>query len=106
MPQRAKRPCRQCQQIDCSCRKAREIRGTAHQRGYDAQHRADRLRHLAQHPCCAACLLRGMVTPATVLDHIDPIRMGTAGWQHRLRDTNNFASMCATCHNIKTAKGL
>ena len=37
--------------------------------------------------------------PATVVDHIKPIRNGGDIW-----NLNNLQSMCRRCHNSKTAK--
>lgn len=105
MPSRAKRPCRQCLKTDCQCRRT-ENRGTSTQRGYDARHRRDRLRHMSNEPCCRSCAAKGLAVPGTILDHVIPVRQGTAGWQQRLRDPNNWQTLCTTCHNIKTAKGL
>ena len=49
---------------------------------------------LKQHPLCKMCAERGVVTVATVADHIDP---------HK-GDWNKFClgelqSLCSTCHN-------
>jgi 5-methylcytosine-specific restriction endonuclease McrA len=53
-----------------------------------------RLLQLRLHPLCAFCAKRGVVTVATVADHVDP---------HK-GDWNKFAlgalqSLCASCHN-------
>ena len=37
--------------------------------------------------------------PATIVDHIIPIRWGGEIW-----DRDNLASMCQSCHNKKSAK--
>jgi 5-methylcytosine-specific restriction enzyme A len=49
---------------------------------------------LAEHPLCAFCLARGVVTPAKVVDHVKP---------HN-GDWNKFVlgalqSLCAACHD-------
>lgn len=51
---------------------------------------------LKKEPICAACLQAGRITPATISDHIKPIREGGA----RL-DINNLQSLCRACHNKK-----
>lgn len=88
---------------DCA-RKANQARGTFHQRGYDAQWRSLRLRHLQAHPLCARCQADGRITAATVVDHRRPWQSG-ADDQERQRlkyDSNNLESMCAPHHSRKT----
>ncbi len=76
-------------------------REQAHDRGYDWRWRRFRLAFLREHPLCAECERNGMVQPATVVDHIEPHRGDrTKFWQ-----TGNHQSLCATCHNRKTARG-
>jgi 5-methylcytosine-specific restriction protein A len=36
---------------------------------------------------------------ATVVDHIQPVRLGGEFW-----DRDNWQPMCASCHNAKSAK--
>ena len=53
-----------------------------------------RRQQLQQHPLCKFCEQRGLITPATVVDHVEP---------HR-GDWNKFKlgavqSLCADCHN-------
>ena len=50
------------------------LRGSAAERGYDAKWRRARKRFLQRHPLCANCLSQGVLTPATVVDHIVPHR--------------------------------
>ncbi len=57
---------------------------------------------LSAEPLCTGpdsyCLGSGRVTPATVADHIIPRNQGGA-------DTlSNLQSLCASCHNKKSAK--
>lgn len=62
---------------------------------YDRQRWQNLRRHqLRTHPLCAFCLKQGIVTPATVADHIEP---------HN-DDINKFwlgklQSLCASCHS-------
>ena len=65
---------------------------------YDSpQWRATRRRKLQEQPCCEECLRHGIITPATIVDHITPIKQGGA----RL-DMNNLQSLCRSCHSIKS----
>lgn len=57
-----------------------------------------RAAQLACKPCCEACAKKGRVTPATVCDHIKPVRLGGDFW-----DTSNYASLCRPCHQSKSA---
>jgi 5-methylcytosine-specific restriction endonuclease McrA len=50
-------------------------------------------------PLCVHCLTEKQITPATVADHITPIRQGGAKLAK-----NNIQWLCATHHNIKSAK--
>lgn len=54
---------------------------------------------LDANPLCVACESNGVVTPATVADHIVPINKGGESL-----DENNLQPMCARCHNAKSAK--
>lgn len=53
---------------------------------------------LAEEPLCRDCMARGLVTPATDVDHID-----------NNGDNNtraNLAPLCHSCHSIKTAQDM
>ena len=78
-----------------------EVRGSAHERGYGARWQRARLAHLTQEPLCRACLTTGHTTAATVVDHIRPHR----GDLDLFWNAANWQSLCARCHNTKTAKG-
>ena len=54
---------------------------------------------LQANPVCEECLRRGLVTEATVVDHIVPINEGGAPL-----DMSNLQSLCAKCHNIKSGR--
>jgi 5-methylcytosine-specific restriction endonuclease McrA len=90
-------------------REARErydqTRGSARERGYTRAWEKFAAAHLAAHPLCSGphslCEREGRVTAAVLVDHRiphkgDPVLF----WE------NEFDSMCTTCHNIKTRKGL
>ena len=51
-------------------------------------------RQLAASPICALCWARGIVTPATVADHIIPCK---GDWHALL--TGKLQSLCAPCHS-------
>lgn len=52
---------------------------------------------LSEHPLCVHCERLGLVTAATVIDHIIEISDGGAVW-----DRDNLQPLCRTCHQIKT----
>lgn len=76
-------------------------RGSAHARGYDSRWRKARLAYLAKHPLCAICERKGLITAATVVDHIEK----HAGDRRKFWDSSNWQPVCATCHNKKTWSG-
>ena len=112
MPRRPKRPCRYpgCPNLcesgtycpEHSAESPDRMRGSATERGYDAKWRRARKRFLQRHPLCANCLSQGVLTPATVVDHIVPHR-----GDHRLFwDEQNWQPLCKACHDRKTGSGL
>jgi 5-methylcytosine-specific restriction protein A len=112
MPKRPKRPCRYpgCPNLcesgtycpEHSAESPDRLRGSATERGYDAKWRRARKRFLQRHPLCANCLSQGVLTPATVVDHIVPHR-----GDHRLFwDEQNWQPLCKACHDRKTGSGL
>jgi 5-methylcytosine-specific restriction protein A len=74
-------------------------RGNSNQRGYTARWQRYRLKYLRLNPLCVECLKSGMITPATVVDHIKPHK----GNQLLFWDTKNHQSMCKHHHDMKTA---
>ena len=46
---------------------------------------------------CVKCIEKGLITPAKVVDHVDPINLGGAAF-----DLNNLQSLCDPCHNSKS----
>jgi len=79
----------------------RRQRKSAAQRGYGSRWQRARALWLAKHPLCEACKRRGVVTEATVVDHIVPHR----GDPQLFWDQSNWASLCKACHDAKTARG-
>lgn len=53
---------------------------------------------ITQHPICEECKKKGIITPATVVDHIVPINEGGAALS-----PDNLQSLCDRCHNKKSA---
>lgn len=78
-----------------------DARGTAASRGYDAKHRRWRRLILARDPLCQRCLAKNLVVPATVADHIIPLRHGGARF-----DLANGQALCRACHAVKTAEDV
>ena len=54
-----------------------------------------RARFLALHPTCTLCKQRGIITPATVVDHVTPHR----GDEVLMWDESNLQGLCSTCHS-------
>lgn len=76
-------------------RRIERTRGTARERGYDAEWR--RLRAVAllrDRHCCQSC-----GSPATEVDHITPLHLGGARLQ-----LVNLQALCSRCHSEKTAQ--
>lgn len=74
-------------------------RGNANERGYGRAWQRMRAWHIAHNPLCVACMGKGIVTPATDVDHIIAKRKGG------MDRADNLQSLCHACHSIKTAKG-
>lgn len=71
------------------------------QRGYDCRWRKKRAAWLLNNPLCVICKSKGIVKPATELDHIIPHR----GNRELFEDDNNLQGLCKSCHSRKTARG-
>ena len=112
MPRTPKRPCRYpgCPNL---CEKGvychehsqfnhDRMRGNAAERGYDGKWRSARDRYLQRNPLCVQCLKAGVITPATVVDHIIPHR----GTKQLFWAENNWQPRCKDCHDRKTGAGL
>ena len=110
-PQRAKRPCLvssckdfsenqgYCNQHQDRIRKKDRERGTAHQRGYDAEWDKQRLLFLDENPLCVDHFKRKLIEAATVVDHIIPHK----GDKKLFWDKSNWQALCKSCHDRKTA---
>lgn len=112
MPKAPKRPCRYpgcpnlCDKgVYCSEHiqfSSDRRRGDAESRGYDSRWRKARANFLQRNPLCNACMKRGKITPATVVDHVIPHR----GDQKLFWDESNWQALCKSCHDHKTGSGL
>lgn len=108
MPRKPKRPCRYpgCPNLSDGvyCEEHRKLyaRENAAARGYDSKWRAARAQYLKRHPLCVKCLEQGILTPATVVDHIIPHR----GNVRLFWDMGNWQALCKQCHDRKTGSGL
>lgn len=70
-------------------------RKSSAQRGYNWRWQKCRKIKLQREPLCRMCLDHGRITEATVVDHIIPHK----GDPELFWDENNWASLCADCHN-------
>lgn len=108
MPTKPKHPCNYpgCNQLTteryCEKHKKQEQqrqdqqRGTATQRGYDANWRRIRRMILIEEPLCRECMKHGVIKPATDVHHID----GDVSTMNR----DNLEPLCHECHSRHTAK--
>lgn len=77
-----------------------KARGTAAQRGYNHRWQIYRAEYLRHNPLCKMCNDKGLLTPATVIDHIKPVEDGQSDplfWQ-----ASNHQPLCRDCHSYKT----
>ena len=81
--------------------KDKDSRPSSTARGYNRRWRKVRKMYLNKNPLCVECLKSGIITPATVVDHIEPHK----GDYGKFWDEDNMQSLCESCHNRKTAKG-
>ena len=108
MPRKPKLPCRHpgCPKLSdavyCEDHRGFYARDNSSARGYDSKWKKARDLFLKRHPLCAKCLLKGKVTPATVVDHKIPHR----GDKRLFWDMSNWQSLCKGCHDVTTGQGL
>ena len=79
--------------------KTRARIGSSTKRGYGRQWRKASKAYLQAHPLCVECGKAGRITPATVVDHIQPHRDDHELFWSR----ENWQPLCAACHGRKTA---
>ena len=75
-------------------------RGSAAARGYGYKWRMVSQAFLDAHPLCAECERRGLIRPATCVDHIKPHK----GDKKLFWDRSNWQPLCQSCHSEKTAR--
>ena len=113
MPMTPRRPCRKegcknlCEYGQQYCREHqlqqykeynKYNRDKEAQKFYDSKAwRSTRMQQLRYKPLCEECLRNGIYTPATLVDHIIPIKDGGAKL-----DFDNLQSLCQVCHEKKS----
>jgi 5-methylcytosine-specific restriction protein A len=70
-------------------------RGSSRERGYTSKWQKARAAYLAQHPLCVFCERDGVLTPATVVDHVEPHRDD----DEKFWDQDNWQSLCKSHHD-------
>lgn len=72
--------------------------GNRHERGYgsDWEKLREQVLERDDYLCCS-CNVKGIITPATTVDHIKAKAHGGTD------DLSNLQSLCNKCHNAKTA---
>ena len=70
-------------------------RSSASQRGYNSKWSKARKEFLAENPLCVMHRQRGLLEPATVVDHIVPHR----GDEALFWDKGNWQALCKHCHD-------
>ena len=106
MPMKPKKPCKHlgCPGLtgDQYCELHAKLhtgdRSSAFERGYSHRWQMARKQFLANHHLCVECESAGIITLATVVDHIRPHR----GDEVLFWDENNWQPLCKKCHDRKT----
>lgn len=78
----------------------RDTRKSSTARGYGYKWQQARIGFLAKHPLCRYCAGKGLVTAATVVDHIQPHK----GDMKLFWDKTNWQPLCKPCHDITKAR--
>ena len=119
MPDRARRYCRECSEyatVGAYCAKHAPPVGWQRMRDEERSDDEQRYRrwystaswkrmraaHLASEPWCRACAERGILTPATEVDHIEAHR----GDYELFANDDNLQSLCHRCHSRKTMREM
>lgn len=69
-------------------------------RGYGYKWQKVRELYLKENPLCIYCERDGIITPANVVDHIEPHR----GNQSLFWNKSNWQSLCSSCHSSTKQK--
>jgi len=67
---------------------------------YNSRWQKARATYLTSHQLCVVCARQGMVTEATVVDHIKPHK----GNQALFWDVDNWQALCKPCHDSWKAR--
>lgn len=86
---------RYCEQHKRACQDGNK---SAASRGYGSKWRKASRQFLESHPLCVECLKNGILTKATVVDHVIPHR----GNPELFWDKDNWQALCKRCHDRKT----
>lgn len=81
-------------------REVDERRGSSRERGYSGAWEKARAGYLRCHPLCVRCSERGLIIPATVVDHIRDHKGDPALFW----DESNWQALCKPCHDRKPKK--
>lgn len=92
------RKCKDCQTI--KNQQVAETRPTSAKRGYSYAWQKARKGFLKKHPLCVDHQSRGVVEPATEVDHIKAHK----GDKILFWDSKNWQALCKSCHSKKTVK--
>lgn len=77
-----------------------DARPSRHARGYTSRWYKVAKAYLNANPLCVLCQTKGRATEATCVDHVDGLGpLGPRGF-----DEDNFRSLCASCHNSRSAR--
>ena len=106
MPTKPKKPCKHqgCPLLtnDRYCELHTKLhikdRENAFERGYNGRWQKASKRFLAKHPFCLKCERIGKLTPATVVDHVNP----HCGDEVLFWSESNWQPLCKKCHDSKT----
>lgn len=72
-------------------------RGNTTLRGYGRDWQTLRESFLRDHPLCARCLAQGVIRPATVVHHVQPVEQ-----RPDLRlNPDNLEALCRNCHELE-----
>lgn len=75
-------------------------RGTAAERGYDAEWDEFSRAYKRRHPLCVRCEGQGRVVPVDEVHHVKPLRS-----HPELKfDEGNLMSLCRSCHKVEEHK--
>ena len=83
------------------CRPEKERRPNANSRGYDYRWQKFRERFLIENPLCLDCKDEGRLKPSHHIHHIVKLSEDPG----KKFEADNLMALCATCHDVRTARG-